>query len=219
MCGNAAIAKASLPMPPNTFDFGALRAAFIRPAEGSPRMPVLVDGWHRVAAHQAIGSAAVEAMVRDATEREARWLAAEANLAHGLPLKPREVREAFRAFIKARRHRLPAKPGAEPGRLSYRQIATALGGHVTHQTVHNWMQKDFPDTAREYAGEVTPPAEAPGPDDPEEGFARAALDAIERAVAAARGVRDPGRRGALIEAAEGALREMRKAAAWDPSEF
>jgi hypothetical protein len=172
-------------------------------------VPVLVDGWHRVAAHQAIGASHVEAVITEASEREARWLAAEANLAHGLPLKAREVRDAFRAFIKARRHRTPPRAGQGPGRLSYRDIAKALGGLVTHQTVSNWMHKDFPDTAREYGGEAGTPADAPGPEDPEEGFARAAREAIAQALSAARGVRDPGRRGELVEAAEAALRELR----------
>ena len=186
-------------------------------------VPVLVDGWHRVAAHQAIGASHVEAVITDASEREALWLAAEANLAHGLPLKAREVRDAFRAFIKARRHRVPPRAGqgseaarAAPGRLSYRDIAKALGGLVTHQTVSNWMHKDFPDIAREYGGEEGARADAPGPEDPEEGFARAAHDAIAQALSAARGVRDPGRRGELVAAAEAALRVLREGRAWVP---
>lgn len=182
-------------------------------------VPTLVDGWHRVAAHQAIGATRVSAVIVQATAREARWLAAEANLAHGLPLKPREVREAFRAFIKARKHRTSASSGQASGRLSYREIAKALGGLVTHQTVSNWMHKDFPDIAREYGGEVGTPAEAPSPDDPEAAFASAAQDAIRQAVAAARGVHDPDRRGAIIEAAEAAVRELREAAPWRSPEF
>ncbi|NGM20409.1 ParB N-terminal domain-containing protein [Roseomonas stagni] len=182
-------------------------------------VPTLVDGWHRVAAHQAIGATSVPAVIVQATAREARWLAAEANLAHGLPLKPREVRDAFRAFIRARKHRTAASARQPSGRLSYRDIAKALGGLVTHQTVSNWMHKDFPDIALEYGGEVGTPAEAPSPDDPEAAFASAAHDAIRQAVAAARGVHDPDRRGAIIEAAEAALRELHEAAPWRPSEF
>lgn len=179
-------------------------------------VPVLLDGWHRVAAHQTFGATHVAAIITEASEREARWLAAEANLAHGLPLRAREVRDAFRAFIRARRHRVPARAGGAPGRLSYREIAKALGGLVTHQTVSNWMHKDFPDIAREYGGEAGTPAEAPGPEDPEEGFAKAAQEAIAQALSAARGVRNPERRGELIAAAEAALRELREARAWVP---
>ncbi|MEO3475871.1 ParB N-terminal domain-containing protein [Roseomonas sp. CAU 1739] len=182
-------------------------------------VPVLVDGWHRVAAHQAIGATHVQAIITEATAQEARWLAAEANLTHGLPLKAREVRDAFRAFIKARRHRIRARQGKGPGKLSYREISKALGGLVTHQTVSNWMHKDFPDTAREYGAEAQAPAEAPAPEDPEEGFARAAHEAIAQALAAARGVTDPARRGAIIGEAEAALRELREARAWVPAEF
>ncbi|WP_374437301.1 ParB/RepB/Spo0J family partition protein [Tabrizicola sp.] len=179
-------------------------------------VPVLVDGWHRVAAHQITGASHVLAFVTEATAQEARWLAAEANLTHGLPLKKGELRSAFRAFITARRHRVPARAGQGPGRLSYRDIAKALGGHVTHQTASNWMHKDFPDIAKEYGGEATPMAEAPAPEDPEEGFARTAQEAIAQALSAARGVRDPGRRGALVAAAEAALRELREDRAWVP---
>ena len=28
--------------------------------------------------------------------------------------------------------------------MSYREIAEALGGHVGHTTIYNWMKKDFP---------------------------------------------------------------------------
>jgi hypothetical protein len=180
-------------------------------------VPVLVDGWHRVAAHQIIGATHVLAFITEASTQEAQWLAAEANLTHGLPLKKAEIRTAFRAFITARRHRIPARAGQGPGRLSYRDIAKALGGHVSHPAVYNWMRKDFPNIAKEYGGEaMDTTAEAPGPEDPEEGFARAAQEAIAQALSAARGVRDPGRRGELIAAAEGALRELREARAWVP---
>ncbi len=182
---------------------------------------VLVDGWHRLAAHQAIGATHVEATITEASAEEARWLAAEANLAHGLPLKTRELPDAFRAFVKAGRYRATDRPGGRPRLLSYREIAKALGP-VAHTTVRNWMQKDFPKIAKEYGGEAGLLEGPPPREDPEDHFAKAARDLIRQAVTAARGVRDPDRRGAIIGAAEEALRELRDGGAWKlplPEEF
>ncbi|WP_454918533.1 hypothetical protein [Xanthobacter sediminis] len=39
------------------------------------------------------------------TEAEAQWTATQANLTHGLPLKPREVRTVFQAHAKSKQHR------------------------------------------------------------------------------------------------------------------
>jgi hypothetical protein len=97
---------------------------------------ILTDGWHRVAARESLGEQRVEAIVVPASsEKEVRWLAAQANLEHGLPLKPKQYREVFRAYIKARRHR------NENGSFkSYRDIATELGGARGHTTIRNWME-------------------------------------------------------------------------------
>jgi len=64
----------------------------------------LVDGWHRVAAALANNQNLVWADVSEMTFDEARWYAAKANTEHGLPLKSKEVREVFRAFIDTRQH-------------------------------------------------------------------------------------------------------------------
>lgn len=65
----------------------------------------LVDGWHRLEAARVNGESSVGAVVSDMTEAEAQWAAAQANLTHGLPLKPREVREVFRAYVRSKQHR------------------------------------------------------------------------------------------------------------------
>jgi hypothetical protein len=99
---------------------------------------VVVDGWHRLAALEKIGRYEVEGEIVKATAREALWLAAQANLEHGLPLKSPEIRAAFRAYIRAQQHRGPR------GNLkSYRQIAQELGGVRRYTTIRNWMKKDF----------------------------------------------------------------------------
>jgi hypothetical protein len=118
-------------------------------------MLVLVDGWHRVAALERIGRTEVEANITPNTEGEALWLAAQANLEHGLTLKSYEIRLVFKAYMKAKKnitgkHRLK----------TYREIAEDIG--KPHTTIRLWMIKDFPRIARkmgstdEYGGRGEP---------------------------------------------------------------
>jgi len=107
---------------------------------------ILVDGFHRVAARERLGEKAIKAEVIETTRTEARWLAASANLQHGLPLKAAEFREVFRAYIKARRH-IQGR-----GRLkTYREIGEEIG--KPHTTIRNWMRKDYPEIFKRYAGD------------------------------------------------------------------
>lgn len=119
--------------------------------EGSAdQLPVIVDGHHRVtvletlAAEAAVrgghGAATIQAMFAKLTTAEARWQAASANGAHGVPLKGPEVRAMFRRFVEAGHHRRP-----EGQFKSYREIAREIGR--THPTVMKWMQADFPKEA------------------------------------------------------------------------
>ena len=66
-------------------------------------------------------------------------MAAEANLTHGLPLKSAAKKEVFRAFVRAGKHRK-----GRAGVKSSRDIAAALQGIITHQTVLEYMRRDFP---------------------------------------------------------------------------
>ena len=106
----------------------------------------LVDGWHRLRAAQLNGATEISAEVTDMTEAKAQWTAAQANLTHGLPLKPREVHAVFRAYVKSKQHRI--------GRSykSYRDIAADLANRVGHTTIRNWMEKDFPSVFRAMGG-------------------------------------------------------------------
>lgn len=176
--------------------------------------PILVDGWHRVAALEKIGRDTAEAVVVEANEREAMWLAAAANLGHGLPLKNSELRQVFRAYVKARKH------VAGKGKLkSYREIAPDIGKPVT--TIYNWMQADFPHIAAKMAGEVNfkgkgglvdQPA-APPPS------VQNTQVALEAALEAFKGVQCPTARGGLIAFAEQVAEEMRKAGEWEAQDF
>lgn len=173
---------------------------------------VLTDGWHRLAALEQLGRTDVEAEVIPAKERDLAWLAAKANLAHGLPLKAKEYREVFRAFISSRQHLL------ENNELkSYREIAQELGGQRHYSTIRNWMMKDFPKIASRMAGQIE---DAPGGSIEVEGdgFEGTAQTALEKAFAAFKAVGDPEARGRLIAFAERQIEDMKAYSPWTPWE-
>ncbi|WP_295958951.1 hypothetical protein [Rhodoferax sp.] len=111
----------------------------------------LVDGWHRMEAGalqtvDELNGREVLALVADLSEREVRWEAAQANMGHGVQLKPKEYREVFRAFVKAGKCKLPR------GRLmSYREIAPLIG--KGHTTIRTWMMADFASIAERMGGD------------------------------------------------------------------
>ena len=129
-------------------DAGAVRryAEMARAGKVAPPIKValiqgahyLLDGWHRMQAG-ALTTAGddVWALVAAMTDKEARWIAADANTGHGVPLKASEMRGLLGAFIKSGQNRKPA--GAL---MSYREMGEALG--KPHTTIRNWVQKDFP---------------------------------------------------------------------------
>ncbi|MCP5239686.1 MAG: ParB N-terminal domain-containing protein [Zoogloeaceae bacterium] len=100
---------------------------------------ILVDGWHRQAALHSLGRHEVLAKVTPMTAVEAMREAALANTRHGKPLKPTERRNVFKNFVQGKGHKK-----SNGSLMSYREIAEALGGHVGHTTIYNWMKKDFP---------------------------------------------------------------------------
>lgn len=118
-----------------------------------------VDGFHRIQAHRIAERHEIEAFIVDTSVEEARWLAAEANLTHGLPLKPADLQEAFKRFVKARRHRTAR------GRFkTYRDIAAELGGLKAHTTIRNWMLKYFPSIYRAMGSDDTKSGKRKGRD-------------------------------------------------------
>lgn len=109
-------------------------------------VPCLVDGYHRAAAMESLGYLEAEAVITEATRGEAQWMAANANLTHGLPLKSREVREVFRVYIRTGRYKKGSGIWA-----SYREIGRELGR--PHTTIRFWMEKDFKKLFHAYGGE------------------------------------------------------------------
>jgi len=173
---------------------------------------LLVDGWHRLAAFEQLGeSTKIAAEIIEATETEALWLAAEANLQHGLPLKTSEIREAFRAYVKAKKHR-NERGFPKP----YRQIAQELGGLKHYGTIRNWMIKDFPRIAKQYGSEETPSGKGGLMDGKMRigSLEDTARNALSAALAAFRGIDDPKQRGMVIRQTESTLDEMKSGKAW-----
>lgn len=118
-----------------------------RITEGCGALYVL-DGRHRLQAAIREDLRELPAIIMDTTEQEALWLAAEANMIHGVPLKKADHRRVFKAFIKAEKHKMGKRL------MSLRDIAEALQGIAAHTTIHGWMRKDFPALARQYAADT-----------------------------------------------------------------
>lgn len=177
-------------------------------------VPILIDGWHRVAALEKIGRDTTTAEVIETTEREATWLAAAANLEHGLPLKSGELRSVFRSYVRARKH-ITSKGKFK----SYRDIAPEIGKPAN--TIHRWMHEDFPQVAAKMGGDENFKgkgglAELPARPLPSVANTQAALQvALENFKA----VQCPRARGDLIALAERVAEEMKKAGEWEAQDF
>ena len=183
---------------------------------------IVVDGWHRIAAHELLGLRHIEAEIGgSASEEEARWMAARANMQHGLPLKRKELRAAFGAFVKARQHIIKDPRGRRYADRfkSYADMTADFGGLVGRSTIQRWMQQDFPRIAQAIGeGFSGHPTEPPG-GGPEVAALRRTLEAIEQASANARGVHEPGKRGEIVAALEGALKAAMGQGTWWRPEF
>jgi hypothetical protein len=124
--------------------------------EGDTTRHYLVDGWHRWEAGALITdgqglAALVRVLAAPMSMREAAWVAAEANLSHGVQLKRTERVEVFKVFVHAAKHR------TRKGYLSYRDMAGILG--TPSSTLQRWMHKHFRSIAERMGGTEGP---APG---------------------------------------------------------
>ena len=173
--------------------------------------PLVVDGWHRIEARKYLGWGSVDAVVVEATKAEAVLMAMQANLTHGLPLKTRErsqaVRKALGAFIRARKHL------KSPGKAwSLRDVAKALGGHVSYSTIRQWLWTDHRKVAEKYWSRDTIPvnvAENSAPRPPAVSPENTCAGSIENALAAFQWVKSDARREELIAMMDNALAKMK----------
>jgi len=166
---------------------------------------ILWDGHHRVAALERLGQTTVEALIIHTDERKVRWLAAQANLTHGVQLTTKERRAAFKAYIRAGQHK-----DARGGYKSYRAIAEELG-FMSLGGVHRRMQLDFPALARkmggneDWKGRGAPDEDKP---DPQRVLAGLAWGHLTNARAALEGFTDPDARGEFIHKLGELLKEL-----------
>ena len=136
---------------------------------------------------------------------EVKWIGAEANLTHGRPLKSKEYREVFRAYIRAGKHR--------KGRRfkGYREIAEDLRGMHPHATIWQWMRRDFPQIAGRM-GRADEFRAKGGLDDrshgPEDHLYRSARVAVETIANTVKALSNESYRGELIVALEQALADL-----------
>ena len=178
----------------------------------------LVDGWHRLEALRLLGHDETLADIVGMTLSDARWAAASANLAHGLPLKPKEVRNVFNAYITSRQHY------KANGRIkSYRDIEADLNGVVSYRTLNRWMEKDHPkiakEMARQHGGEDKRHYHDGGPPaiDHITPF-EVATSNLDNALAEARGLSAEQRRE-LLDYARRLLGRLEKLPQWTPEEL
>lgn len=162
---------------------------------------ILIDGFHRRAAYEALGEWQAECEVVPCKSLEqALWLAFQANLRHGLPLKPKALRHAFRAYVEA------GNNVCENGKLqSYRAIARSIPGS-TWTSIWRWMEKDFPDVCRAMSGGMDGAEGGLRPNqsravDPPHDLTMKALDLLDGAQALMEGVHLPALRQAVAERA------------------
>jgi len=194
----------------------AIRQSIVFPPVTLARVAGLlycVDGFHRVAAHRAAECHQIDAVIVDATEREAAWIAYTANTQHGLPLRNAELREGFKRYVKAKHH---LKPN---GRMkAYREMAAELGGFKQHGTIWKWMAEEFPAIAAAHGAGDPRGAQFTGrPPNPPVSSTVQAVAALKQArnhIAAA----PPEDREALEREVAAILAELRSGEAWKPTE-
>ena len=104
----------------------------------------VVDGHHRLEAFSMAGIPIIGAEVINVDLKTAKWLAAAANMEHGVPLKRSDIKEAFRRFVNAGKH-----IGENGQYLTYRQMRDAMGGIASVKSLNNWMRQEFPEIATE----------------------------------------------------------------------
>ncbi len=179
-------------------------------------VPILVSGFHRLNAAKAARRQSILAEVYDIRPQELLWAATEENLKHGLPMKAREYRTVFRAYVQAGRYRT-----GNNGVKSSRAIAADLNGIVSHTTVVRWMRSQFPAIYRKMTSdEDRPPGKGGLPEvrvpTEEQVLLNSALDALAQLRAAVPGITSPEARGHLIEPLKAVLMAMDEKTAVSP---
>lgn len=112
----------------------------------------LIDGFHRFEAlkrlcHKQKPKLVPVEIVQCRDEKEARWIAAQRNMRHGLPLTRKDRRNVFNAYVGAGQHWKVYRKQYK----SWRQIAKDMG--IDHKTARDWMEKDHRKIWEKMSGE------------------------------------------------------------------
>ena len=177
---------------------------------------VLIDGFHRLAAMRKAGITVVEAVVTDESEDLWKWVAAKANLSHGLPLKKSELFNAFLVLVESQQHMHKKSHELK----SYREITADLGGSIPHTTIRNWMLKQYPDIAKRIGDKSIPfgskavVTEEQNKEYMTNNTVCKAEEALENALALAKTLDDGEARGRVIGKVEEVLMLMKEQGSW-----
>jgi hypothetical protein len=215
----AEVIKAGTVMPPVKLARVKARSQGDLKVGNATPMLVLFDGFHRVAAHVKLGLAFVEATVEDMDPELARWKAAEANMSHGLSLGNKEIREAFRRFIKAKQHVLGRDGRGKQRLMSYRDMSKHIHGKQ-HTTIRNWMKQDFPNVYAQIGDKVedvdwSTKGKAVAEVIEEQDKANNPVAMLEAAFKAYQATTDAQVRGQAVYLAEQIVEQMKKAGGWE----
>jgi hypothetical protein len=196
-------------------EFPPVRLARVRVNQDATE-PVLVpvDGFHRIAAHEKLGLAYIEATIADMDPVLAQWKAAEANMSHGLPLSSKEVREAFRRFIRAKQHVKGNKRNGKPDLMSYREIGAKIG--KSYGTIRVWMKQDYPKIYTQMGGDDWTGGKPKVSDELNEGKDKVdPVRLLQAAFEAYRTTTDPKVRGEAVYLAKQIVEQMERAGGWE----
>lgn len=187
-------------------------------ADGRGAVPELIVGFHRVEAALRAGRTGLMAEVVEATDAEARWLSAQSNLTHGEPLKAKEHREVFRAYVRAGQCWHRDKRGKQKVKSS-REIAADLHGLRSHSTIVTWMRQDFPKVWKQMGGESAAPGKHTLTDEEQSQKRRDdALQHLAQVESIAKTLTDAWHRGEVLGALARAGRALEEAGPCQPIE-
>jgi hypothetical protein len=158
------------------------------------------------------------AEVIEASDEEARWISARSNLAHGEPLKAKEHREVFRAYVKAGHCFHKGKQGKQRRPKSSREIAADLHGLRSHTTIVHWMREDFPSIWKAMGGPVSAGVNRASKGEPGAGRRDEVLQLLAQAEVAVKAIPDPEHRGQVLTALAKVSKALQEAGPVEPVE-
>jgi hypothetical protein len=161
----------------------------------------LLCGWHRYAAASELNKGTLEAVEVETTIRQARWIAAKDNFRHGRPLTKQDKVLAFKAYMAAGGNRAGSRL------KTYSEIRSDLPG-VTKSSLQRWMVRLYPKVAKAMAERKPEWMDDAADQSAEAVNLEATRQAILKARALSRGVRERDHRADLERLAAELAKEL-----------